>query len=254
MSEIEAGRPVVLRGGTVLTMNDAHEVLRDADVLVVGEQIAGVGPALEVPDGHGRDRRLRRHRDAGHDRHPPAHVADRAARLRRRLDARPVLRLLLPRVGQGLPPAGHLRGQPAVGDRVARRGRDHDRRLVARAADRRSRGGRRRRAAGRPGPLRARLREPPAGPVGVVDVEGLPRLRRAPLRLARRHARLPDGLRRHGRPRVPGEGGVRGRARARRAGHHARRRVGRDERRRHPADARARLHDARARSTCTRRR
>ena len=51
LSEIEAGRPVVLRGGTVLTMNDAHEVLHGADVLVVGEQIAGVGPSLEVPDG-----------------------------------------------------------------------------------------------------------------------------------------------------------------------------------------------------------
>ncbi len=51
MSEIEAGRPVLLRGGTVLTMNDAHDVLRDADVLVVGEEIAGVGPSLEVPEG-----------------------------------------------------------------------------------------------------------------------------------------------------------------------------------------------------------
>ena len=51
MSEIEAGRPVVLRGGTVLTMNDAHDILRDADVLVVGEEIAAVGPGLEVPEG-----------------------------------------------------------------------------------------------------------------------------------------------------------------------------------------------------------
>jgi 5-methylthioadenosine/S-adenosylhomocysteine deaminase len=48
---VEAGRPVVLRRGTVLTMNDAHDVLRDADVLVVGDKIAGVGPGLEVPDG-----------------------------------------------------------------------------------------------------------------------------------------------------------------------------------------------------------
>jgi 5-methylthioadenosine/S-adenosylhomocysteine deaminase len=47
---IEPGRPVVLRGGTVLTMNDSHEVLRDADVLVVGERIAGVGPRLDAPD------------------------------------------------------------------------------------------------------------------------------------------------------------------------------------------------------------
>src|ERR671914_2518658 len=51
MSDIEPGRPVVLRRGTVLTMNDAHDVLQDADVLVVGEQIAAVGPELEVPDG-----------------------------------------------------------------------------------------------------------------------------------------------------------------------------------------------------------
>src|SRR5690242_11319457 len=49
--EIEAGRPIVLRGGTVLTMNDAHEVLHDADVLVTGEEIAAVGPGLEVPEG-----------------------------------------------------------------------------------------------------------------------------------------------------------------------------------------------------------
>jgi 5-methylthioadenosine/S-adenosylhomocysteine deaminase len=49
-SEIEPGRPVVLRRGLVLTMNDAHEVLRDADVLVVGDKIAGVGPGLEAPD------------------------------------------------------------------------------------------------------------------------------------------------------------------------------------------------------------
>jgi cytosine/adenosine deaminase-related metal-dependent hydrolase len=48
---IEAGRPVVLRRGTVLTMNDARDVLHDADVLVVGERIAGVGAGLEVPDG-----------------------------------------------------------------------------------------------------------------------------------------------------------------------------------------------------------
>jgi cytosine/adenosine deaminase-related metal-dependent hydrolase len=47
---IEPGRPIVLRHGTVLTMNDDHQVWRDADVLVVGKSIAAVGPALEVPD------------------------------------------------------------------------------------------------------------------------------------------------------------------------------------------------------------
>jgi cytosine/adenosine deaminase-related metal-dependent hydrolase len=47
----EAGRPVVLRGGTVLTMDDSCTVLRDADVLVVGDRIEAVGPNLEVPEG-----------------------------------------------------------------------------------------------------------------------------------------------------------------------------------------------------------
>jgi cytosine/adenosine deaminase-related metal-dependent hydrolase len=48
---IEPGRPVLLRGGTVLTMDDSRSLHRDADVLVVGERIAGVGPNLEAPEG-----------------------------------------------------------------------------------------------------------------------------------------------------------------------------------------------------------
>jgi 5-methylthioadenosine/S-adenosylhomocysteine deaminase len=47
----EPGRPLVLRRGKVLTMNDAHEILEDADVLVIDERIVGVGPRLEAPDG-----------------------------------------------------------------------------------------------------------------------------------------------------------------------------------------------------------
>ncbi|SDX91133.1 Cytosine/adenosine deaminase [Modestobacter sp. DSM 44400] len=46
-----AGRPVVLRGGTVLTMGDASTVLPDADVLVVGDRLAAVGSGLDVPEG-----------------------------------------------------------------------------------------------------------------------------------------------------------------------------------------------------------
>ncbi|MCZ2860428.1 amidohydrolase family protein [Blastococcus sp. VKM Ac-2987] len=46
-----AGRPVVLRGGTVLTMDGSCTVLDSADVLVVDDRIAAVGPALEVPEG-----------------------------------------------------------------------------------------------------------------------------------------------------------------------------------------------------------
>ncbi len=45
------GRPIVFRNATVLTLDDAHHVLDGADVLITGERIAGVGPALEVPAG-----------------------------------------------------------------------------------------------------------------------------------------------------------------------------------------------------------
>ncbi|GAA0931669.1 amidohydrolase family protein [Pseudonocardia zijingensis] len=43
--------PVVLRGGTVLTVDADHTVLPGHDVLVVGETIAAVGPDLDVPEG-----------------------------------------------------------------------------------------------------------------------------------------------------------------------------------------------------------
>jgi cytosine/adenosine deaminase-related metal-dependent hydrolase len=42
---------VVLRGGTVLTMDDAGTVLTGADVLVVDDRITAVGPGLDVPEG-----------------------------------------------------------------------------------------------------------------------------------------------------------------------------------------------------------
>src|SRR6478736_4749995 len=46
-----SGQPVVLRGGTVLTIDDSHTVLTPADVLVVDHRIAAVGQALDVPEG-----------------------------------------------------------------------------------------------------------------------------------------------------------------------------------------------------------
>jgi cytosine/adenosine deaminase-related metal-dependent hydrolase len=53
MSEVQsaADRPIVFRGGTVLTMDDSHRIVTDGDVLVVGDSIAAVGTALEAPDG-----------------------------------------------------------------------------------------------------------------------------------------------------------------------------------------------------------
>jgi len=47
----EVGRPLVFRGGTVLTQDAAGTVLIDADVLVVDDQIAAVGHGLDVPEG-----------------------------------------------------------------------------------------------------------------------------------------------------------------------------------------------------------
>jgi 5-methylthioadenosine/S-adenosylhomocysteine deaminase len=50
-AEPQPGQPVVFRNATVLTMDDSHTVLTGADVLISGERIAAVGPALAVPDG-----------------------------------------------------------------------------------------------------------------------------------------------------------------------------------------------------------
>ncbi|MFC5827456.1 amidohydrolase family protein [Nonomuraea insulae] len=50
MNEFEAGRPLILRGGTVLPM-EGREVLTSTDVLVTGDRITAVGPGLEAPEG-----------------------------------------------------------------------------------------------------------------------------------------------------------------------------------------------------------
>ncbi|GAA4703781.1 amidohydrolase family protein [Pseudonocardia yuanmonensis] len=51
MSESTEGRPIVLRGGTVLTMDRDKRVLTGQDVLVTGDRIEALGPDLEVPEG-----------------------------------------------------------------------------------------------------------------------------------------------------------------------------------------------------------
>ncbi|MDR3036255.1 MAG: hypothetical protein LBV78_24710, partial [Kitasatospora sp.] len=50
-AELIPGRPLVFRNATVLTMDDGRHVLDGADVLIEGERIAAVGPALDVPAG-----------------------------------------------------------------------------------------------------------------------------------------------------------------------------------------------------------
>ena len=79
MADQGARPPVLLRGATVLTMDDAKTVLTDADVLTQDDRIAAVGPHLDVPEGTVEIDAHRRHRDARDDRHAPAHVADRSS-------------------------------------------------------------------------------------------------------------------------------------------------------------------------------
>ncbi|MGI9005322.1 MAG: amidohydrolase family protein [Streptosporangiaceae bacterium] len=50
-ADLTPGRPLVFRHATVLTMDDAHRVEHDADVLITGDRIGAVGRDLPVPDG-----------------------------------------------------------------------------------------------------------------------------------------------------------------------------------------------------------
>ncbi|MDT7801415.1 MAG: hypothetical protein QOI78_4848 [Actinomycetota bacterium] len=51
MTQPTDGRPVLLRGGTVLALDETRRVLTGTDVLVTGDRIAAIGPALEAPPG-----------------------------------------------------------------------------------------------------------------------------------------------------------------------------------------------------------
>jgi cytosine/adenosine deaminase-related metal-dependent hydrolase len=51
MTQPTDAHPVLLRGGTVLTLDTDHRVLTGADVLITGDRIAAIGPALEAPEG-----------------------------------------------------------------------------------------------------------------------------------------------------------------------------------------------------------
>lgn len=48
--DLAPGRAVLLRGGTVLPMDERRQVLPDTDVLTVGQRIEAVGRNLEAPD------------------------------------------------------------------------------------------------------------------------------------------------------------------------------------------------------------
>lgn len=48
-ASLEHGRSIVFRNATVMTMDDAHHLLKGHDVLIVGGVITGIGVKLEVP-------------------------------------------------------------------------------------------------------------------------------------------------------------------------------------------------------------
>jgi 5-methylthioadenosine/S-adenosylhomocysteine deaminase len=48
---IKAARAIVLRRGLVMTMDQQHAILPEADVLLVADRIEAIGPDLEVPEG-----------------------------------------------------------------------------------------------------------------------------------------------------------------------------------------------------------
>ena len=163
--------------------------------------------------------------------------------VRRRLDAHPVLRLVLPRARQAVPPRGHPRRQPAL--RPGTRSRP--------ASPPPSTGRTACRPSTTPRPPSTRCRRCPAGSCWPTATSRPARGSGPP---TRRCGRSSTGAGRDddmlgfqlafdvtGDPAFPEKAGLRGGPRARPAGHHPRRRLGRDQRRRHPADARERLHD-----------
>jgi len=50
LDQLTSGRPIVIRNATVVTMDNAHRVLADADVLISGQNIAAIGPGLAARD------------------------------------------------------------------------------------------------------------------------------------------------------------------------------------------------------------
>ena len=172
--EVAAGRPVVLRGGTVLTMDDAHTILTDADVLVTGDRIAAVGPRLQAPDGA-----LEIDASGGIvmpgmiDTHRHMwQTAMRAYGADWTLTQYFVWNYL--EHGRKFRPEDISRGQPRLGLGGPRGRRDHQRGLVAQPAHPRPRRGRRRRAPRGARAVRPGLREHPGRPVGVDRRPGRP--------------------------------------------------------------------------------
>ncbi len=196
LAEPEPGRPVVLRNGTVLTMDDSHTILTGADVLVTGDKIAAVGPALAVPEGTAEI-------DASGGIVMPGMIdthrhmwqtAMRGYGADWTLTQYFVWYYL--QWGKVFRPqdiyAGNLLAAIEAIDAGVTTTVDWSHGLqttehAEAAVDALTRGSR---------PVRPGLRQHPGRSVGVVGGTGVPRVRQPPLHPRRRHARLPDGVRR----------------------------------------------------------
>ena len=69
-----AGRPILLKGGCVLSLDKAVGDFEQADVLIEGSKISAVKPNISAPNAQVIDA-VELDRDAGLRRYPPAHVA-----------------------------------------------------------------------------------------------------------------------------------------------------------------------------------
>ena len=241
MAENDSASAIVLRHGTVLTMDADHRVLTDADVLVVDDRIAAVGAGVEAPPGA-------REIDASGGIVMPGMIdthrhlwqtAMRGYGADWTLTQYFVWYYL--EHGRRFRPediyAGNLLGAIEAIDAGVTTTVDwsHGLQTVDHAAA--AVAG----PAGGAGPVRAGVREHPGGAVGVDGAAGGAPVPGGAQAGGRRPVAGAAGLRRDRRPVVPGAGGVRGGPRPGAAGDHPRRGLGRDQRRRHPADARERL-------------
>ena len=194
-ADLEAGRPLVFRNATVLTMDDGHRVLAGADVLITGERIAAVGPNLQVPDGTAEidatggivmPGMIDTHRHMWQ-------TAMRAYGADWTLTQYFVWYYL--NWGKKFRPQDVYAGNLLAAIESIDAGRDDHGGLVARAADDRPRRSRHRRPGGGARAVRPGLREHPAGLVGVEHHAGVPGLLRPAVRRQGRHAGVRDRLR-----------------------------------------------------------
>ena len=69
-----AGRPILIKGGCVLSLDSAVGDFEQADVLIEGKKISAVKPNISAPNAQVIDA-VEVHRHAGLRRYPPSHVA-----------------------------------------------------------------------------------------------------------------------------------------------------------------------------------